>query len=370
MKYSINIIKQAVIALCITVIGSSCTNRNGYATVTGYAQGGTYVVKLDLGGCGESAENVKAGIDSILSRIDNSISGYNEESLLSRFNRGEIIVPDDIFIDIYDKSYGYYEITDGSFDVSAAALFDIWGFGFTADSLPSEEKISAVLETVGMDRLKRQIELGEDGSCSPAMLLADGISSYGAAPSGGVTPSSPALPKLNYNAVAQGYSCDLVADYLHGLGVKDMLVDIGGEIFCEGKNPRGLPWTIGLDKPIDGNNVSGQYLQGLFSTDESPKGIVTSGNYRKFYVKDGRKYAHTINPRTGCPVTHSLLSATVVAPTVTEADALATYCMVLGLGEAKAFIDSRDDLEACFVYDGEDGLKVWTSEGFTLKETE
>jgi thiamine biosynthesis lipoprotein len=146
-----------------------------------------------------------------------------------------------------------------------------------------------------------------------------------------------------------------------------MLVDIG-EIFCDGKNPSGLPWSLGIDRPIDGNNEPGAHIQGVFRAPEGPHGIVTSGNYRKFYVRDGKKYAHTIDPRTGYPVQHSLLSATVVAPDAMMADAYATYCMVVGLQQAQAFISSRPDLEACLIYDEDGTFRTWCSDGFILEE--
>ena len=163
---------------------------------------------------------------------------------------------------------------------------------------------------------------------------------------------------MNFNAIAQGYSCDKVAAYLYNLGVKDMLVDIG-EIFCDGLNPQGKPWRIGIDRPEDGNNTPGADMQAILVSSGGPQGIVTSGNYRKFYIKDGVKYSHTIDPRTGRPVQHNLLSATVIAPTAMEADAYATYCMVIGKEKAQEFILSRPELEACLI--SED---VWTSPGF------
>ena len=179
--------------------------------------------------------------------------------------------------------------------------------------------------------------------------------------------ASSVRPVLNFNAVAQGYSCDLVAAYLYSIGVKDMLVDIG-EFFCDGRNPSGKPWTIGIDRPVDGNNVPGAVLQGVFRAPEGPHGIVTSGNYRKFYVRDGKKYAHTIDPRTGYPVSHSLLSATVVAKDAMTADAYATWCMVVGLEQSKDFLETTPGFEGCLIYDDNGEMRVWCSSGFILEE--
>jgi thiamine biosynthesis lipoprotein len=125
---------------------------------------------------------------------------------------------------------------------------------------------------------------------------------------------------------------------------------------------------LGIDRPVDGNNDPGSQIQGIFRAPEGPHGIVTSGNYRKFYVRDGKKYAHTIDPRTGYPVEHSLLSATIVAENATLADAYATYCMVIGLEEAIDFLSSRPDLEGCLIYDEEGTFKTWCSDGFVLEE--
>ena len=346
--------------LCAVMLAAafSCAPRDRYITITGFAQGGTYAVKLNLNGrdgmIQTDPETIKDSVDSILRCIDGSLSGYNRNSLLSRFNRGEEIVPDSLFLDIYRYAYDIYDMTGGIVDVASAPLFDLWGFGFTSDTLPSHDEIEKVRKSSGMVRLVRDMGScrGDDGILCPSDLVAA---------------DDKTLPGLNYNAIAQGYSCDVVARYLYSIGVKDMMVDIG-EIFCDGKNPSGRPWTLGIDRPVDGNNDPGSQIQGIFRAPEGPHGIVTSGNYRKFYVRDGKKYAHTIDPRTGYPVEHSLLSATIVAENATLADAYATYCMVIGLEEAIDFLSSRPDLEGCLIYDEEGTFKTWCSDGFALEE--
>ena len=294
--------------------------QGAYTTFTGYAQGGTYSVKADLTGVTVPREEIAATIDSLLTAIDFSLSGYNKSSLLSRYNAGEQISPDRFFTEIRTLSDRYKEETGGAFDVAAAPLFDIWGFGFTSDSLPDPGRIAAALAACKEEKV------------------------------------------LNFNAIAQGYTCDVVAGYLHALGVKNMLVDIG-EIFCEGHNPAGRGWTIGVDNPVDGNDTPGADIKGIWESDGSACGIVTSGNYRKFYVKDGRKYAHTIDPRTGYPVTHDLLSATIVASTAAEADAIATACMVFGAEKAREFILAHFGLEGYLIT--ADG--TWMSDGFAAR---
>ena len=334
----------------------SCAPGDRYVSFSGYAQGGTYTVKFNLNGqdgmIKETPEEIRDSVEAILQNIDNSLSGYNKNSLLSAFNSGLSIKPDSLFIDIYEKAYAFYNETEGVLDVASAPLFDIWGFGFKSGEMPDDSKVKETLASSGMKRLSKDIRTAaHDGMLTGTELLNAGET---------------VTPKLNYNAIAQGYSCDVVARYLYSIGVKDMMVDIG-EIFCAGRNPSGKPWGIGIDRPVDGNNTLGADLQGIFRIPSGAYGVVTSGNYRKYYIKDGKKYAHTIDPRTGYPVTHNLLSATILASDATSADAYATYCMVVGLEAAMEFLASREDLEGCLVYDENGEFCTWTSSGFILE---
>ena len=344
----------------ILVLATACTAGDRYMTITGYAQGGTYAVKLNLNGADGMIkvrpEDIRDSVEVLLQQIDRSLSGYNRNSLLSSFNRGEPIVPDSLFLDIYSQAYDIYMETDGIVDVASAPLFDLWGFGFRNDSLPSDAEVEAARKGSGMLRLRDDMHaLASDGTLSASELLSESAE------------CPEMMPQLNFNAIAQGYSCDVVARYLYSIGVKDMMVDIG-EIFCDGLNPSGRPWSLGIDRPEDGNDDPGAQIHGIFRAPAGPHGIVTSGNYRKFYVRDGKKYAHTIDPRTGKPVQHSLLSATIVAPDAMTADAYATYCMVVGLEEAKALLERRPDLEGCLIYDENGIFMTWCSEGFILEE--
>ena len=335
----------------------SCVPRENWCTITGYAQGGTYAVKADLSQSDIRPRELKDSVEAILSAIDKSVSGYNKGSLLCRLNAGERIRPDGILMDLYRKSYQIYCSTDAYVDVASAPLYDIWGFGFKSGEFPSDETVAKTIASSGMDRLvpDMQAVLDSNGMLDAHDLLLPGKGS--------------ALPKLNFNAVAQGYTCDLVAAYLHSLGVKDMLVDIG-EIYCEGVNAKGNFWKVGVDRPVDGNMTPGADLDGIWQGDGRGCGIVTSGNYRKYYEKDGKKYSHTIDPRTGYPVSHSLLSATIVTGNAADADAYATYCMVIGLEEAKAFISSAPDVEGYLIYDQDGQMKEWASEGFNIVSPE
>jgi thiamine biosynthesis lipoprotein len=347
MKGKIIILFLAAVSMLV----SSCTGK-GYVKIEGYAQGGVYTVTFNMEGVSQSPTEIRDSIESILHKIDTTLSGYNKGSVLSRFNAGGDIVVDGMFAEIYSHAYDIFEDTGGAVDVSFSPLYDMWGFGFRSGSLPSAEQVDSVMCFCGMQRLRETMADMVGSKISPSEL-SDGRYA----------------PQLNYNAIAQGYSCDLVAEYLYSIGVKDMMVNIG-EIFCDGKNPSGVAWTIGIDRPEDGNDQPGAQLQGIFSVPEGPHGVVTSGNYRKFYIKDGKKYAHTVDPRTGYPVSHNLLSATIIAENALLADAYATYCMVIGLEEAEAFIRSREDIEGCLVYDQEGEFVTWCSEGLETRKAD
>lgn len=333
---------SALIASALLLTFVSCSSAPEYLTLQGYAQGGTYSVKFSMEGVKESRQAISAAVDSILFAVDTTLSGYNKSSQLSRFNAGEEVALSDMFVNIFTLSRNLWEETDGALDVAAGPLFDAWGFGFKNDSFPSEEKVAQLMATCGMGNLTFDLQTRSISSCIPE-----------------------GHPSLNFNAIAQGYTCDLVADYLHSLGVTNMLVDIG-EIYCEGVNQAGNPWKVGVDRPTDGNMQPGADLDGIWQGDGSGCGIVTSGNYRKFYIRDGKKYSHTIDPRNGFPVDHTLLSATIVAPTSALADAYATCCMVLGLDDAKALITSSGSLEGYLIYDCDGEMREWASDGFNL----
>ena len=328
----------SVLAVSISALLAlgSCT-QNRYATFSGYAQGGVYEVKADLQGIKVDKRAVAAHIEDLLTAIDTTLSGYNRLSLLSRLNRGESVTPNRYLEEVYDLSHEYFVTSGGAFDVAAGPLFDIWGFGFTNDSLPSDSVVAETLGGCGMKNYPASLSdvVGSDGRVS--------------------------IKGLNFNAIAQGYSCDVIARYLHRLGVRNMMVNIG-EIYCEGVNEKGSGWTLGIDNPVDGNQTPGKDIHGIWKSNGGAFGVVTSGNYRKFYIKDGRKYSHTIDPRTGYPVEGKLLSATIVAPSAAQADAYATACMVMGPEEAREFIESDQQIEGYLI--SEDG--VWTSPGFTL----
>ena len=348
-KFLANMRNLPLLIAFACVLLSCSGGQDRYVQISGYAQGGTYTVKINMKGVGVPVETVRDSVDAILNTIDTTLSGYNRSSQLARFNEGEKICPSSMFLEMYRMAYMFWERSGGALDFAAGPLFDAWGFGFRNSSFPTDDEITSLRASCGMALLPPELPV-QEGILDPAEI---------------------GSPRLNYNAVAQGYSCDLVARYLYGIGVKDMLVDIG-EIWCDGLNPAGQPWAVGIDRPNDRgeNDQEKKAMESVWTSDGKPCGMVTSGNYRKFYVKDGRKYAHTINPVTGYPVEHNLLSATVVSSlSAAEADAVATWCMVLGLEDAKKLILDDSSLEGCLTYEAPDGsMQQWFSPGFSLRK--
>ncbi len=318
--------RSAILLLtALLLLSGACARQGDYVRIEGFAQGSTYHV-ICHPVKGMNAARLQARFDARLQEIDQSLSGYNKGSLLSRLNAGEDLPLDGLFIECFERSKEIWAESGGAFDPSAAPLFDLWGFGFSNKGQVSDAAIDSILAFVGMDLLT--LEERADGT---HLIKAD------------------PRCQLNFNAIAQGYSCDVVARILDSLGCGDYLVDIGREIRCKGRNAAGEKWRIGLDRPSDGNMEEGKDLQAILHVSDC--GIVTSGNYRKFYVEDGRKYAHTIDPVSGRPVSHNLLSATVIAADATTADAYATWLMVIGLDRARQFLDDRPELEALLVYE-------------------
>ena len=337
--------RKCVLAVLVVFLVSCSGGRGRYVQISGYAQGGTYTVKINTRGVSGPVETIRDSVESLLARIDTTLSGYNKNSQLSRFNSGQSIRPGKMFLDMYAMGYSLWERSGGALDFAAGPLYDAWGFGFKSSQFPSDDDVARLRSSCGMRFLPRDLPLKN----------------------GVLDPSDMGFPRLNYNAIAQGYSCDVIASYLYSIGVKDMLVDIG-EIWCDGLNPSGKPWAVGVDKPVDRQD-DGTQLQSIWSSEGLPRGIVTSGNYRKFYIREGRKYAHTIDPVSGYPVSHNLLSATVVCSrSAAEADALATWCMVLGLQGAKDLILGDPALEGCLIFQDDEGaMQQWFSPGFTVR---
>jgi thiamine biosynthesis lipoprotein len=304
------------------LFAAGCERPPIYYTIDGFTQGTTYhIIYHDM-----QQRHLQPGIDSLLRGFSKSLSVYDSTSVISRMNRNEAVDADDYFIRAFRRSKEVYDDSAGAFDISASPLFNAWGFGFKHRETITPHLLDSLKTFVGMDKVRL------DGR----RLVKDD-----------------ARITLNMNAIAQGYAVDVVSEWLEAQGVADYLVEIGGEIRCRGKNRKGKQWAVGIDKPEDGNNLAGERLQAVVHF--TNRAMVTSGNYRKFYVEDGKKYAHTINPATGYPVTHNLLSATVFADDAITADAYATVFMVVGLARAKEILSQRPQWGAYLIY-MEDGV--------------
>ena len=238
-----------------------------------------------------------------------------------------------MFAEIFDLSEEISTETEGAFDITVAPLVNVWGFGFKSGQKPTKEKIDSLRLLVGYNKVK----LYENG----------------------VKKKNPKI-MLDCSAVAKGYGSDIVARYLREQGVKNFMVEIGGEIVTSGLSENRLPWKIGVTKPSDNKTDMNQEVETILNVTD--KAMATSGNYRNFYYKGGKKYAHTIDPKTGYPVQHSLLSATVLAKNCATADAYATSFMVMGVEKAEALLEKHPELMAYFIYAGPKGeLKTWYS---------
>lgn len=312
--------------MIFTFIFSSCNFNNtssDYISFGGFTQGTTYSITYKS----TDTINYKNDVEYLLAEFDSSLSTYNKLSVISKINYNESNVTDKYFNVVYLKACEVYNKTDHAFDITVAPLVNAWGFGFSNKEQVTNALIDSLLEFVGFQKV----------------CLKDSF----------IVKSDPRL-MLDVNAIAQGYSVDVVADFLEGKGITDYLVEIGGEVKTKGINNKGKSWRIGIDKPFDNNNIPGENLQAIINL--SNKSLATSGNYRKFYERDGIKYSHTINPKTGYPVTHSLLSTTVIADDCMTADAYATAFMVMGLEKAFELAEQLPDIEAYFIYSDEKGV--------------
>ena len=323
-----------IVAILLVVFLISRSHKKGdYMRIAGFTQGTTYHITYES----KSGEDLKTSVDSMLADFDRSLSTYLPASLITRFNNNEPgLHADKKFTDVFIKSYEVFKKTDGAFDITVAPIVNALGFGTSKDTLNVDSTmIDSLRQYVGMDKVKLQ---------------------------GDTLVKTDSHVTLDVNALAQGYSVDVVADYLENRKIKNYMVEIGGEVRARGKNEQGDYWRIGIDKPVDGNNFPGTELQSIVKLNDHS--LATSGNYRKFYEKNGIKYVHTINPKTGYPVISNLLSATVVASDCMTADAYATAFMVMGTDRSIKFLNENRFLDAYLIYSDEKGdFKVYYTKG-------
>lgn len=301
-----------------------------YYTNEGQIFGTTY--HITYAGTNDLDKEIRAE----LQRVDDALSMFNKQSVLSKFNRNEKYdVSNARFNDVVRLSLQLSRETDGAFDITVAPLVNEWGFGLKHRERINASKIDSLRAFVGYDKLFYE---------------------------GNRLNKRDSRVTIDCGAVAKGYGVDCVARLLSSKGCTNYMVEIGGEVVVKGKNAKGKKWTIGINKPVDDSTKTVNEVQNILHVSDC--GIATSGNYRNFYYVDGRKVSHTIDPKTGQPVQHSLLSATVLTPSCAKSDALATSFMVMGLDRAKAFLAKHKDVQAYFIFaDGQGKYNVWMTEG-------
>jgi thiamine biosynthesis lipoprotein len=275
-------------------------------------------------------------IQARLQAFDNSLSMFNPNSVISKINRNEQVVTDSLFEVMYLEAHRVSQLSDGAFDITVAPLVHAWGFGKkTQDPKTRAEDINidSLKALVGYEKIRLENHR--------------------------ITKDNEHIT-LDASAIAKGYACDVVADLLRQNGSDNLLVDIGGEVVLQGVNQKGEAWRVGISRPkIDATGMEKELQEVIASNDLC---MATSGNYLQYYFVDGQRRSHTIDPRTGHPVEHSLLSATVIASSGMRADALATACMVLGEAQALKMIDKVENAACYLIVADHDSLRVATSQ--------
>lgn len=278
-------------------------------------------------------DDLQPEIEAELKKVDNSLSTFNQQSVISKINRNEEMSVNEMFEQVFNKAQYVSQETDGAFDITVAPLVNLWGFGFKTGENPSKEKVDSLMQYIGYQTVSLNNKKVRK-----------------------VHPNT----MLDAAAIAKGYACDVIAQLFRDKGIKNFMVEIGGEVITCGNSPKRIPWKIGVTKPVDDSLNTQQEQQAVLNVTDMA--MATSGNYRNFYYKGGKKYAHTIDPKTGYPVQHSLLSATVLAKDCATADAFATAFMVMGIEKAKKVLEKHSELMAYFIYaDAKGELAVWHS---------
>lgn len=297
-----------------------------YTNVRGQTMGTTYNIKYR----DDQQRDFKPAIDSLLEVFNQSVNHYLPDSEITRFNQQDTLYFDlPYFYPVLKRSDEIVQTTNGAFDPTVAPLVNAWGFGPEDQQLPDSITIDSLLQLVGFDKIEYTNEY--------------------------VTKKVPNV-SLNFSAIAKGGGVDVVGNYLSQRGVENFMVEVGGEVLCRGVNDKGELWKIGIDDPDRAGNMSAAVTL-------DNQAIATSGNYRNYYEVDGKKYAHTINPKTGQQVTHSVLSVSVIADNCMTADGYATAFMVLGLEPTKEIIARDPSLEVLIIYDDNGTTKTFQTDG-------
>lgn len=314
--------RQTLIIILFQLFVVVCFAQSEAHFIEGFAQGTTYHITY----YDSLNRNLYPEIDSILKDFDLSVSTYNPNSIISRINKGEAnVIVDDYFKACFNKSKEIWKSTKGAFDPTVYPIVNAWGFGPGKKQTIEKNKIDSLLQFVGFEliQLKGNIIIKKDPRVS-----------------------------LDFNAFAQGYSVDVISEYLISKNINSFIVEIGGEVYAQGKQDDGSNWLIGIEQPFD-NKISGNPLKAIVKLEE--KAIATSGNYRRFIIENGIKYAHHIDPKTGYPTKNNLLSASIFANQAIIADATATGILVMGLKKAKKYFAKHPEIEAYLIYSDKEG---------------
>lgn len=298
--------------------------------IDGLAQGTFYSIVY----ISEDGINYKHEIDSLLKIIDASVSLWDANSTLSKINANEETEIDSVFYDNFQKSQFLSRLTHGAFDITVGNLVNVWGFGSVSRSIPNSKQVDSLLQLTGYEKVSME--------------------------NGRIKKQHPDI-RIDFNAIAQGYSSDFIASFLKSKNIHNFIVNIGGEVIAGGYKEDKSSWVCGIESPAK-DSLAPIALQTKVKLNN--KALVTSGNYRKYHIVDGVKYSHTIDPRTGYPVKHQLLSATVLANEAWKADGLATAFMVMGLENSKAFLKEHPEYDAFFVFSNEkNSLETFATQG-------
>ena len=320
--------------LVLLVIGTIIIIRQQqpapYRHSEGVVFGTTYSVTY------QSDEDLQQDIERAMAEVDRSLSMFNDSSTISRINSNADMRPDSMFLHVFNLAMDVSGQTGGAFDITVAPLVNAWGFGFKNGINPTQHDIDSLLDIVGYKKISYDEASGTIVKADPRVMI-------------------------DCSAIAKGYGSDHVGDMFKSKGIANFMIEIGGEVVTAGVNNRGTAWRIGITKPDDDTLALKHEMQGVMSL--ADRAVATSGNYRNYYIKDNKKYAHTIDPAAGKPVQHSLLSATVVAQDCATADAYATAFMVMGVDKARQLLDRHPELMAYLIYADPDGkYQVWHSE--------
>ena len=300
--------------------------------INGAAQGTYYAITY----CADNNENLQPEVDSLLKKVDRSVSSYLATSLISRLNNNDsTAIADQIYVTVFKKSEEVSADTNGAFDITVGPLVNAWGFGFSKKAQVDQTMVDSLLPLVGY----KKVSLNK----------------------GKLIKSDPRI-RIDFDAIAQGYTSDLIGQFFESRGIKNYLIDVGGEVLGKGLKPDGNIWSVAIEMPSK-NAMDERKIQAILMLKD--KAISTSGSYRKYYEENGVRYSHTIDPSDGYPVKHNLLSVSVVADDCITADAYATAFMVMGRGKSKKFLDLHKELDAYFISDdSKGGFAVFYTPGF------